>query len=59
MGFFPWLHDTVGLVAERRFGAGRLLTSTSRLIEQVPDKPVAAIVLNDMVKHLAGRSADS
>ncbi|HET9224441.1 MAG TPA: glycoside hydrolase family 2 TIM barrel-domain containing protein [Roseiflexaceae bacterium] len=49
-----WLHDTVGLVAERRFGAGRLLTSTFRLREHVPGNPVATIMLNDMIRHLTG-----
>jgi hypothetical protein len=53
-----WLHDMVGLVAERRFGAGRLLASTFRLHEHAPGNPVATIMLNDMVRHLAGRSAD-
>ena len=46
------MHDTVGLVAERRFGAGRLLASTFRLCEQVPGNPVAVIMLNDMIRHL-------
>jgi hypothetical protein len=53
-----WLHDTVGLVAERRFGAGRLLTSTFRLSEHVPGNPVATIMINDMLRHLASGSAD-
>ena len=53
--FVGWLHDTVGLVAERRFGAGRLLTSTFRLHEHVPGNPVATIMLNDMIRHLASK----
>jgi hypothetical protein len=53
-----WLHDTVGLVAERRYGAGRLLISTFRLRDQVQGNPVAVIMINDMVGYLASRSAD-
>jgi Glycosyl hydrolases family 2/Glycosyl hydrolases family 2, TIM barrel domain/Glycosyl hydrolases family 2, sugar binding domain len=48
-----WLHDTVGLVAERRFGSGRLLTSTFRLRSRLGDHPVARIMLDDMIRHLA------
>jgi hypothetical protein len=51
--FIGWIHHTVALVAERRFGAGRLLISTFRLLEH-PSHPVAAIMLRDMVEHLTG-----
>jgi hypothetical protein len=47
-----WLHDAVGLVVERRYGAGRLLTSTFRLRDHVPGNPVAVIMINDMIRHL-------
>jgi hypothetical protein len=52
--FVGWLHDTVGLVAERRFSSGRLLTSTFRLRDHVPGNPVAVVMLNDMIRHLVG-----
>jgi hypothetical protein len=52
--FVGWLHHAVALVAERRFGNGRLLISTFRLLEQLSQHPVAAIMLRDMIEHLAG-----
>lgn len=48
-----WLHHTVGLVAERRFGAGRLLICTFKLREQLRTNPVAQIMVSDMLAHLA------
>lgn len=51
-----WLHHTVALVAERRYGHGCLLISTFRLRDQLRTHPVAQIMLGDMVAHL-GRSA--
>ncbi|MFL5802157.1 MAG: glycoside hydrolase family 2 protein [Roseiflexaceae bacterium] len=51
--FVGWIHHSVGLIAERHFGAGRLLTSTFRLREQLHDNPVAQIMLSDMIRHLA------
>jgi hypothetical protein len=47
-----WLHHTVGLVAERRYGSGRLLISTFRLRELLHANPVAQIMVSDMVAHL-------
>jgi hypothetical protein len=58
--FVGWLHHCVALVAERRVGNGRLLISTFRLRQQLAKNPVAAIMLRDMISHLAGNSvADS
>lgn len=50
--FVGWLHHTVGLVAERRVGHGRLLTCTFRLREHLDYNPVARIMFNDMLSHL-------
>ncbi|HMQ33440.1 MAG TPA: glycoside hydrolase family 2 TIM barrel-domain containing protein [Chloroflexaceae bacterium] len=47
-----WLHHTVALIAERRYGAGRLLISTFRLREQLRTHPVAQIMLGDMLAFL-------
>jgi hypothetical protein len=52
--FVGWLHHAVALVAERRFGNGRLLISTFRLREHLSRHPVAAIMLRDMIEHLGG-----
>jgi hypothetical protein len=51
--FVGWLHHIAALVAERRYGSGRLLISTFRLREQLPGNPVAAIMLGDMIAHLS------
>lgn len=48
-----WLHNTVGLVAERGFGLGRLLTSTFNLKENIGNNPVATVMLHDLVRHAA------
>ncbi len=50
--FIGWLHHIVALVAERRFGNGRLLISTFRLRDHMTSNPVAAIMLRDMILHL-------
>jgi hypothetical protein len=50
--FIGWLHHIAALVAERRYGNGRLLISTFRLREQLVRNPVAAIMLRDMIAHL-------
>ena len=47
-----WLHDTVALVAERRYGAGRLLASTFQLSAHLADHPVALTMLNDMLRYV-------
>lgn len=51
--FVGWIHHTVALVAERRFGSGRLLISTFRLREHLQNNPVARIMFNNMLTHLA------
>lgn len=51
--FVGWLHHTVALVAERRFGDGMLLICTFLLRERLHDQPVARIMLNDMLAHTA------
>jgi hypothetical protein len=51
--FVGWLHHVVALVAERRYGDGRLLISTFRLLEHLDTHPVADIMLQDMVAHLS------
>ncbi|MDQ1591140.1 MAG: hypothetical protein QOG71_1767 [Pyrinomonadaceae bacterium] len=50
--FIGWLHHFAALVAERRYGNGRLLISTFRLREELERNPVAAIMLRDMIAHL-------
>jgi hypothetical protein len=55
--FVGWLHHTAALVAERRYGSGRLLISTFRLREHLSTHPVAAIMLRDMIAHLAPPAA--
>ncbi|HEY0005019.1 MAG TPA: glycoside hydrolase family 2 TIM barrel-domain containing protein [Pyrinomonadaceae bacterium] len=51
--FVGWIHQTVALVAERRFGRGRLIVSTFCLSKHLTSHPVAAVMLRDMVAHLA------
>jgi hypothetical protein len=55
--FVGWLHHIAALVAERRYGNGRLLISTFRLREQLEMNPVAAIMLRDMIAHLTKERA--
>jgi hypothetical protein len=50
--FVGWLHHIAALVAERRYGSGRLLISTFRLREHLTGNPVATIMLHDMIAHL-------
>jgi hypothetical protein len=57
--FIGWLHHIAALVAERRYGNGRLLISTFRLREQLVMNPVAAIMLRDMIAHLSKDRAAS
>jgi Glycosyl hydrolases family 2, TIM barrel domain/Glycosyl hydrolases family 2, sugar binding domain/Glycosyl hydrolases family 2 len=51
--FVGWVHHSAGLIAERRFGAGRLLISTFRLREQLEVNPIAQIMLGDMIRYFA------
>jgi hypothetical protein len=55
--FVGWLHHITALVAERRYGNGRLLISTFRLREHLTENPVAAIMLHDMIAHLTKEPA--
>jgi hypothetical protein len=50
-----WLHRTVALVGGRALGQGRFLASTFRLSRHLLDNPVAALMFDDMVAHLAAR----
>lgn len=56
--FVGWIHHTVALIAERRFGNGRLMISTFQLRQHLLTQPVAAIMLRDMVTHLARINAE-
>jgi hypothetical protein len=53
--FVGWIHHSVALIAERRYGAGRLLISTFRLRDHLQANPVAQVMLGDMIQHLAIR----
>ena len=50
--FVGWLHDTVALIAERRYGAGRLLACTFQLSTHLAEHPVALTMLNDMLRYV-------
>jgi hypothetical protein len=56
--FVGWIHHTVALIAERRFGNGRLLISTFQLLRHLSTQPVAAIMLRDMIAHLARAASE-
>ncbi len=49
-----WLHRTVALIGGRPLGKGRFLASAFRLSRHLLDHPVAALMFDDMVAHLAG-----
>jgi len=51
--FVGWLHAHVALVAERRIGSGCLLLCTFRLSAHLTTNPLAALMLHDMIAHLA------
>ncbi len=51
--FVGWVHQPVALIAERRLGAGRLLGCTFRLREQLTAHPVARVMMNALLGHLA------
>jgi hypothetical protein len=51
--FAGWLHQTVALIASRVIGRGHLLITTFRLAKQVAHHPVAALMVQDMLAHLA------
>jgi len=50
--FVGWLHRNVALVAEKRFGAGRVLISTFNLSAHLVSNPVAQIMVRDMIAAL-------
>lgn len=50
--FVGWIHRTVATIAERRFANGRLILSTFRLAEQLPNNPVAQIMIADLIEDL-------
>ncbi len=56
--FVGWIHQTVALIAERRFGNGRLLISTFQLLRHLSTQPVAAIMLRDMIAHLTRAASE-
>jgi hypothetical protein len=53
--FVGWVHHVVALIAERRVDAGRLMACTFRLAEHLGQHPVATILLDDMIRHMARR----
>ena len=53
--FVGWVHHVVALIAERRVDAGRLMACTFRLGEHLGQHPVATILLDDMIRHMARR----
>jgi hypothetical protein len=50
-----WLHRTAALIGGRPLGQGRFLACAFRLSRHLRDNPVAALMFDDMVAHLAGR----
>ncbi len=53
--FVGWVHHAVALIAERRVDAGKLMACTFRLWEHLGQHPVATILLEDMIRHMARR----
>jgi hypothetical protein len=51
--FVGWVHDVVGLVAERPVDRGRVLACTFRLREHLGMHPVATIMMEDMIRYVA------
>ncbi len=50
--FVGWLHKPVALIGERAIGRGRLLACTLNLAAELPDHPLAAYLVNEMLHHL-------
>jgi hypothetical protein len=50
-----WLHRTAALIGGRPLGRGRFLACAFRLSRRLRDHPVAALMFDDMVAHLAAR----
>ncbi len=53
--FVGWVHHVVALVAERPVDRGHLMACTFRLREHMGQHPVATIVMDDMIRHMARR----
>jgi hypothetical protein len=51
--FVGWVHHVVALVAERSVDQGQLMACTFRLREHLGQHPVATIVMDDMIHHMA------
>jgi hypothetical protein len=51
--FVGWVHHVVALVAERPVDQGQLMACTFRLREHLGQHPVATIVMDDMIHHMA------
>jgi hypothetical protein len=51
--FVGWVHHVVALVAERPVDQGQLMACTFRLRERLGQHPVATIVMDDMIHHMA------
>ncbi len=50
-----WLHATVAIAGERLIGRGLVFGSTFRISRHLSSNPLAALLLDDMVAHLAKR----
>ncbi len=55
--FVGWVHHVVALVAERPVDRGQLMACTFRLREQLSQHPVATIMMDDMIQHMARKPA--
>jgi hypothetical protein len=51
--FVGWVHHVVALVAERPVDRGQVMACTFRLREQLSQHPVATIMMDDMIQHMA------
>lgn len=49
-----WVHAPVSVLAQCKWGAGKLLVSTLRLESTYGDDPVATILMNNMLNYMAG-----
>jgi hypothetical protein len=56
--FVGWVHSPAALVAERRYGRGRLMLATFRLREHLEGHPIARVMLAALVAGLAGRTVE-
>jgi len=57
--FVGWVHHVVGLVAERPVDRGRVMACTFRLREHLGAHPVATVMMEDMIRHVARGSAEA